>query len=772
MNKKLWIVEAVIIVLMIITSIGKNNSIIFDEANTEVYGEAVSYTEADHSYSVDATNISSDADLSQGYAMIGNKRMPIHPGAYKIIIQYTSQTNTDVAVGNSANVAGWVQARSYENPSDVKYNTIQLVDGYTEQTDRMWITSFATLQDLDFKVFFAGTGELKIHSIVIEELLIWRVTRILGVILLFAFINLCYWVLFGTKKAENRNIVAGILLIIIVSSLPAFNDFVVGGHDLPFHLSRILSLGRTLESGRIWSPIEYDMVNGYGYATPLFYGQLFLYLPAILYLMAIPIHICYQIYVICINAATCLICYYCCKRIIGKSQIALFGAAFYTMAAYRISNVYVRAAVGEYTAMVFLPLIVLGFWLVFTKDKEAITWKEYIPIVIGLTGVLHSHVLTTEITAVFIIITCIILWKRTFRRKRLIALCKAAGLTVLVNLSFLVPFLDAMKMNTTVKTADAGTLQESGAYLVQLFGVFMTASGKSLEKMQGDMPICLGFACLIGLVIFGWCYSKRCEWKNDDTLNLKAGSVAFILTIVAILFSLAAFPWDSVKLINRTLGKYACVIQFPWRYLTIATVLCVFVTVAAIAYMDKSGRVKEAKIGMLIMLVFAVVNTGHLFMEYTNVSISTQMYASMSPTDTITNIYGGEYLLDETDTVACLIRQAIPSNQNVVIDNYAYNNGVTTFECINNSQQQEFIDIPVFRYTHYHAYDTGTGEELAIEQGTNQCIRVMLPAGFQSKVQVKYVIPVMWYIAFGISMITCAGMIIGYLLQRRAGIRD
>ena len=37
MNKKLWMVEAVIIVLMIITSIGKNNSIIFDEANTEVY---------------------------------------------------------------------------------------------------------------------------------------------------------------------------------------------------------------------------------------------------------------------------------------------------------------------------------------------------------------------------------------------------------------------------------------------------------------------------------------------------------------------------------------------------------------------------------------------------------------------------------------------------------------------------------------------------------------------------------------------------------------
>lgn len=772
MSKKIWIAEAVIIVLLIVASIGKKNTVIFNESNTEVYGEAVKYSTSDHTYSVNAADISSDIDLSQGYAMVGNKCMPIHPGAYTIRIQYTSQTNYEVTVGNRANAAGWVQVRSYENPSNVRYNTIQLVDGYTEQTDRMWITSLSTVEDLDFKVFFAGTGTLQVQSIVIEELLIWRVTRVLGAILLFALMNFCYIYLFSTKKVTDRNMIAGIMLTIFVSSLPAFNDFVVGGHDLPFHLSRILSLGRTLESGRIWAPIEYDMVNGYGYPTPLFYGQLFLYLPAFLYLMAIPIHTCYQIYVICINAATCLISYYCCKKISKNSQIALFGAAFYTLAAYRISNVYVRAAVGEYTAMVFLPLVVLGFWLVYTKDEKKIAWREYLPIIIGLTGVLHSHVLSTEITAVFIMITCIILWKRTIKKNRFIALCKAAGITILVNLAFLVPFLDAMKMNTSVKTAEAGTLQESGAYLVQLFGVFMTSSGKSLEKLQGDMPICLGFASLIDLVLFAWCYSKRDEWKTDSEIDIKAGAVAAVLAVIAILFSLAAFPWDSLKLINKTLGKYACVIQFPWRYLTIATVLCTFVAIIAIAYMYQFNKVKEAKAAMMIMLVFVMINAGHLFMEYPNVSITTQLYAATSPKDTIANIYGGEYLLDGTDTVACLSRQVTPSTQEVITNNYVYNNGVTTLECTSNSQQQTYVEIPVFNYTHYHAYDMESGDELEITQGTNQCIRVMLPAGFQGKIQVKYVIPVVWYIASVISMITCLSMVIWYLLQRRAGLRN
>ena len=173
MSKKIWIAEAVIIVLLIVASIGKKNTVIFNESNTEVYGEAVKYSTSDHTYSVNAADISSNIDLSQGYAMVGNKCMPIHPGAYTIRIQYTSQTNYEVTVGNSANAAGWVQVRSYENPSNVRYNTIQLVDGYTEQTDRMWITSLSTVEDLDFKVFFAGTGTLQVQSIVIEELLIW-----------------------------------------------------------------------------------------------------------------------------------------------------------------------------------------------------------------------------------------------------------------------------------------------------------------------------------------------------------------------------------------------------------------------------------------------------------------------------------------------------------------------------------------------------------------------------------------------------------------------
>lgn len=535
-NKKVWFMEIGLIVILILLSLGKNKSIVFDESNTEIYGEAVMRTENDNSYYIVSSDIPADADLSQGYAMIGNKCMLIYPGAYEVQIEYQSSTNLESIQNDCSSVAGWLQIRSYENPSDVKYSTLELTDGSTVCRDRMWITSLAAIKDLDVKLFFNGTGYLQVKSITLTELPIWRVTRILAVILLLAFCDFCYIFFFAQNKYANKGIIAGLIVTSFVASLPSFNDFVVGGHDLPFHLSRILSLGKTLESGHIWSPIEYDMVNDYGYASPLFYGQLFLYIPALLYLFVLPIHICYQIYVVIVNTATCVIAYICFKKISNKPKLALFGSALYTLSAYRISNVYVRAAVGEYTAMTFLPLIVMGMWFVYTKEAEKLCWKEYFPIVLGLTGVLHSHTLSMEMAAVFILICCVVLWKRTLKRKRFVALCKALGLTLLLNLGYLSVFLDSMRMSTLVKTKDVGTLQESGSYLVQIFGMFMTPSGKSLEKLQGDMPINLGFTFLIGLLLFAWCYSKRIEWNIAKDTKLKAGTVTTLLAIIAIFF--------------------------------------------------------------------------------------------------------------------------------------------------------------------------------------------------------------------------------------------
>lgn len=758
-NKKIWILESFIMLVVLFSVIGKNHSISFSRENMEVFNEFVQYQEDTGSYVISAADLGETIDTENGVAMLGNHALKIAPGAYEIQVNYKSQTDENDVWGACNQVAGWLQIRSYANPRDVRYNTIELVDGHTMQKDRMWITSLKSLQDVDIKVFFAGKGTLQIDSIVIRELMIFRVTKVLCCIMLLAAINFILVYFFGKHQYPGKNITAGLLAIIFISSLPVFTDFIMGGHDLPFHLSRILSLGRTLESGKLWAPLEYDMVNGYGYPNPLFYGQLFLYLPAFLYVLALPIHTCYQIFVFCTNAATCLITYYCCKKICKNEKIALFGAGIYTLSAYRLIDIYVRAAVGEFTAMTFLPLVVLGFWLVYTKEAQEISLQDYLPIVVGLTGLFHSHLLTTEIVAIVIFLTCLLAVKKTIQAKRLLALIKTVGITVLVNLAYLLPFLDAMKMDVLVNTSGEGVIQGSGAYLLQLFGIFMPPSGKDSLQINGDMPICLGFAFLLGLLAFAWCMSKRQEWNIEERIEVKAGSVLTILAVLTILFSLEVFPWDSIHLFSKTIAKYACMIQFPWRYLSVATVLCTIISVLAVMLMKQSGR-KEAGLNLVkTMTIFTLVNMGLLYMQYADISTTTQMYAAQSPTDSITNIYGGEYLLVGTETSELIRRPVLTDAETVTISDFSSENGVSVFSYQNKAAEDKAVLIPVLYYPHYQAVHIENGEKLEIATGFNNRLCVKLPPQSEGKVVVSYAIPKLWYLAFAISVAMC-GMLI------------
>lgn len=755
MKKVINVLEIVFIAYLVITSIGKQNVIEFSHDFVQ-YSENVVYSEEEDSYTIThAENVSQD-----GYSMLGNGAMTIAPGAYEIEIRYSSQTDENNSWGDCRNKAGWTQIRSYANPQSVHVNPINLVDGNTVQKDRMWITSLKDVTDLDFRIFYAGTGTLTIRSIVVKELMIWRLTRILIWIFLFGLGEIGYYYFFSGKVFQNRRYTGGLVVIIIGASLPAFCDFVIGGHDLMFHLARILALGQSIEAGNWWNPIEYNMVNGYGYATPLFYPQLFLYLPALLYNMAIPVHICYQIYVVCINIATCLICYWCVYKLCKDRDIALFGAFLYIFSAYRMADVYVRAAVGEFTAMAFLPLLVYGFIRVYSTEQKEIKAADYMPIVLGLTGLIQSHILSCELSAVIIVITCLLLIRKTFEPYRFLALVKTVGITLLLNCGFLIAFLDSTQMDVHVKMNDTCTIQGAGAYLIQLLGIYMMPNGLSNEKIYGDMPLCLGMSLAIGVLLFWWCYGKRYEWKLEQDRTIRAGRVLSVLAVISILFSLECFPWDSIAGINFVLGKLASVIQFPWRYLVLATVLCVFVTVMGIHILKKKGKkLYYISFGAVIGLL-TLLNTGLLYMQYADISPTTKMFATIDKWDSIVYIYGGEYLLEGTDMMQCVNREISTDTETVSVKNYQSENGFTSFACENRSSEEKQVVIPLFYYDHYRIYDREKGEELKVISGDNNRMNVTIPGNYKGTVCIRYIVPTLWKIAYIVSFVTLLSIVL------------
>ena len=102
------------------------------------------------------------------------------------------------------------------------------------------------------------------------------------------------------------------------------------------------------------------IINEKGYPFSLMYSDVFLYPAAVLRILGFSLQTSYKVYVASITVATVGITFYALRKMFRSDCAALLGTALYTLSFYRLTNVFVRAAVGEYTAMAFLPLVVYG----------------------------------------------------------------------------------------------------------------------------------------------------------------------------------------------------------------------------------------------------------------------------------------------------------------------------------------------------------------------------------------------------------------------------
>ena len=118
------------------------------------------------------------------------------------------------------------------------------------------------------------------------------------------------------QKRDNRKSVIpiGLFLIWLISCIGFGQDYIPGGHDILFHLIRIAGLAEGISGGipvRIY-PLWW---NGYGYPLGVFYPDLLLYLPALLYRAGMPLWKSYVCYACSVNALTVALSYISFRKI-------------------------------------------------------------------------------------------------------------------------------------------------------------------------------------------------------------------------------------------------------------------------------------------------------------------------------------------------------------------------------------------------------------------------------------------------------------------------
>ena len=437
------------------------------------------------------------------------------------------------------------------------------------------------------------------------------------------------------------------MFLVMFASLPALANGIYEGHDTLFHILRIEGLKEAMLSGQ-FPPKQHPLqLYGYGYATGEMYPQLFIYPSAFLRILGFDRVTAHRALIILVNLLTVGISYYSFNRIFAERSIALAGTVLYTLAPYRIMDMYFRDAAGEYCAMIGLPLVVWGLYS-FVAEERREKEPAYVALALGYSFAAESHILTVIFLGVYSILFGLIFIKRFIKADRLVCLVKAIVLTVLINLGFLIPFLDYIRLPMN-KFNDS--IAGNGIDIVQVFTNGLLQDPQKLYNIEtlresgnvainDEMPYAIGYAILFTTAAF-------ILFAGKEKKNRRLGACAAVFGAVNVILSLYIFPWKTIEEMVGT--KIISNIQFPWRFLMYATIAFVISGCVGMQYLYM--RVPR---NVILAAVFAIAVFG-----YTNM---TDFIVEKSPLMTGTDVnpmYLGsdnEYLLEGIDPEFVRIR--------------------------------------------------------------------------------------------------------------------
>ncbi len=545
----------------------------------------------------------------------------------------------------------------------------------------------------------------------------------------------------SSERGKSRR--QGALVVVCTAafaSLPLLMHGLYGNmqHDLFFHLNRIEGIASGLRAGQFPVRIHASTMLGYGYAAPIFYPEVFLYIPAVLRNLGVSLAGSVRIFEMLINLATAAVCYMSTNALFHNKRMAAGTTVLYTLCIYRLATLYTRAALGESLAMIFFPLMILAMAEVLTRDE-----RRWPLLTLAMTGVCLSHLLSTLFCAGLCALAAVCVLPRLLKEpRRILAILKAAGVTILCVLFFYVPMLSytAAGVNASVALNASKNALQPGSFLMGFSG-----KGNLPEDFAYTIGVVPGLAILVGCALFA--VRRYAEGRKDET----DGPSLFLLVVGGVLLLTATdlFPWEFLCGLPRPYSTLFMQIQFPWRLAGMAApLLCM---AAARGYDRPSGTA--------LLLALTMVFSGYALQSVVQ---DTPILARDGFCDT--RVPQNEYTYAGTEKDALRpgeIRTA--SGEKVIVDNYEKRGTNLSFTL--TAQDGRYLEVPLLYYPGYRA--AIDGRMCTTELGENGLLRIYGGAsGGTVQVSVKYVPPILWRAAEAASLLGVV-LLLAALMKRR-----
>lgn len=531
--------------------------------------------------------------------------------------------------------------------------------------------------------------------------------------------------------SKKKNIVLFLLVIVIISSITLFLiPNMSRGHDLAFHLSRISAIKDNLKLGIVGGYIYPNYLGGYGYGNGLFYPDLFLYIPAFFSYLGLSVITSYKLFLLLISFCSVGAMYICVKGISKNKKSALISSFIYGFASYRLIDMFTRAALGETLAFVFAPIIIYGMYEIIYGD-----YKKFYILTIGMSGLILSHLISTYLIGIVLVIMCLVNIKKLFKeKKRILYLVLAALATVCLTAYFIFPMLEQMLSGKFI----FNNLDETSKLLersLPIWSIFIEFPYHVLRKLWIPTGIGIGFIVLI------YYYFKN--FKNYD----KFTHFCFITAMIFLICATNIFPWN---LFQNILSP----IQFPWRFYFISVLL---LSVGSGLMLSKSTKDinKRARVLFILFLIPVItISTVNFFekniKEVGDYEISFGEYMPLSADK--------NYILERKD----VITTTYP------LEHSFTRNGLELTINYNDNQGNNSLELPLLYYKGYKAISND--KELNVYQTNNGLVGVDINDE-EGTIYVYYGGTKIQKLSKIVSIITMIVFVI-YLRLRKRGVLD
>ena len=382
----------------------------------------------------------------------------------------------------------------------------------------------------------------------------------------------------------------------LIAAIPLINLRIYGTDDGYVHMLRIFGMEQILKEQNFPPFIYSKFANGFGYAINLFYSPIVTYGPLFFRIFGLHYYTCLKLFAYSTILISCFTMYNFLYEVSKKREIAILGAVIYAFIPYRLETIFNRFAIGEFTAYIFFPMLFHGLFNLLKGDR-----KKHYYIAISAIGLILTHTISTEYSAIFALLYIIFNFKQLKNKGVIRKIAINVIFILAITAFFTVPLMEHKILgnyvifNSTSMRSLPSDVQNSTIKISQLFKDIGEVNGVSFK-----IGIPLIILTLLGIV----------SYKKVDK-NIRSEYITFaVIAMISLAMVTKLFPWIIMPNILTTL-------QFAWRMLAFFEfALSIICAINLYYFVEMIAKDKENLYNVLFAISIALIIVSMVKIDY------------------------------------------------------------------------------------------------------------------------------------------------------------